>query len=121
MEFWTSGTSPMSKKPKRSRHRIPTLAFAPISDPVDERYQIEVDYSTNRLQRKYAQAVKAKERAEKKLQIAIQRNERKAVIREFQRKVEIAEYERLEILKLMQPGTRSKVPWKPVPVTHGMI
>lgn len=56
----------MSKKPNRSRHRIPTCALAVESDPVDERYQAEIDASVDHLQRRLLKAEKALEAAEAK-------------------------------------------------------
>ncbi|SHU20739.1 Uncharacterised protein [Mycobacteroides abscessus subsp. abscessus] len=47
----------MSKKPKRSRHRIPTLTIT--SDPITPEYQAEVDASMERLRRRYEKAQKA--------------------------------------------------------------
>jgi hypothetical protein len=54
----------MSKKPNRSRHRIPLCAYAVRSDSVEDRYQAEVDSSTARLERRYRKAAKALEAAE---------------------------------------------------------
>lgn len=57
----------MSKRPKRSRHRIPAIAFAPKdSEHVDERYQAEVDAAMSRLERMYRNAQKALEAAERR-------------------------------------------------------
>jgi len=111
----------MSKHPKRSRHRIPDCALELHSDPISERYQVEVDYSTNRLMRRYERALKARDAALAKLNTAITRNARAARLAELQRQLDIREYELGEIVKLMQPGDRSKVPWRPVPVTHTTI
>lgn len=51
----------MSKKPKQSRHRIPgfVLEQAMAPEPVDDRYQAEVDASMARLQRQFEKAQKA--------------------------------------------------------------
>lgn len=38
----------MSKKLRKSRHRIPPVALEPKSDPIDPGYQARVDASTNR-------------------------------------------------------------------------
>jgi hypothetical protein len=54
----------MSKKPKRSRHRIPLCALEPRSEPVTPEYQAEVDASMDRLERRYRKAQKALEAAE---------------------------------------------------------
>lgn len=56
----------MSKKPKRSRHRIPDCAFELRSDPIDERYQAEIDASTRRLEQRYRKAEQALAKAEAK-------------------------------------------------------
>lgn len=55
----------MSKHPKRSRHRVPPLVGL-VSDPIDERYQVEVDVSTARLEQRYRRAEKALRAAEAK-------------------------------------------------------
>src|SRR6516225_5204812 len=62
----------MSKKPKQSRHRIPACALGLKSDPIDERYQMEVDMSTHRLERAYAKAQKALAAAEARAERARQ-------------------------------------------------
>lgn len=54
----------MSKKPKCSRHRVPTLTM--VSDPVTPEYQAEVDRSMARLERRHVKAQKALEAAEKR-------------------------------------------------------
>lgn len=108
----------MSKKPKHSRHRIPPQAFAMRSDPIDDRYQVEVDYSTSRLQRRYDRACKARDAAQRRLIRAIEQSTKVSRLAELRRQLEIREYELAEIVKLMQPGNRSKVAWRPVPVTH---
>jgi len=56
----------MSKKPKQTRHRIPTEALELRSDPITERYQVEVDSSVNRLEKRWHSARKALEHAERK-------------------------------------------------------
>lgn len=58
----------MSKKPKRSRHRVPALSV--MSDPVDAEYQAEVDLSMAHLEKRYAKAQKALAAAELKAQRA---------------------------------------------------
>lgn len=47
----------MSKKPKQSRHRVPTITMT--SDEVTDDYQAEVDASMERLRRRYVRAQKA--------------------------------------------------------------
>jgi len=85
-------------KKHKSRHRVPPQAYELHSDPISERYQIEVDYATNRLQRRYDAKVSR--------------------LAELRRQLDMREYELGEIMKLMQPGNRTKVPWRPVPITH---
>lgn len=58
----------MSKKPRRSRHRVPV--FDMVSDPIDERYQREVDYSTSRLERAWRKAQAALEAAQRRAEKA---------------------------------------------------
>lgn len=60
----------MSKKPKKSRHRIPPEALVIRSDPIDERYQAEIDVSITRLERRYRRAQKALEAAERRAERA---------------------------------------------------
>ena len=88
------------------------------SDPIGERYQTEVDYSTNRLQHRYEQALKARDAAQRKLAAAIEKSSKQSRVAELRRQVDIREFELAEIMKLMQPGNRSRVGWRPVPVTH---
>lgn len=47
----------MSKKPRRSRHRHPTDYVRP-ADPIDDRYQAEIDRSISRLTKQYEAAEK---------------------------------------------------------------
>jgi hypothetical protein len=60
----------MAKKPHKSRHRIPTCALEPRSDPIDERYQAEIDASMAHLERRYRRGQKALEAAERRAQRA---------------------------------------------------
>src|SRR6516165_4192256 len=78
----------MSKKPKRSRHRIPTCALQPRSDPISDRYWAEVWASTARLERQYRKAAKALEAAEQraeKAHAAVQAAQTRAANRQAQR------------------------------------
>jgi hypothetical protein len=52
-------------KVRKSRHRVPILA-APESALISGRYQVEVDMSTQRLERRYRKAQRALEAAEKR-------------------------------------------------------
>lgn len=56
----------MSRRQKRTRHRIPAVALELKSDPIDERYWAEVEASTSRLERQYRKATKALAAAEAK-------------------------------------------------------
>lgn len=58
----------MSKKPKQSRHRVPTIAMT--SDEITDDYQAEVDASMERLRRRYDKAQKALLAAEAKAERA---------------------------------------------------
>lgn len=91
-----------------------------MSEPViSERYQMEIDMSTHRLKRRYEHALRARERAQHRLSVAIQKSNKSSRLAELRRQLEMREYELMEIVKLMQPSNRSRVPWRPVPTTHG--
>jgi hypothetical protein len=60
----------MPKKPKHSRHRIPDCALQPKSDPIDDRYQAEIDASVGRLEARYRRAEKALAAAERRAETA---------------------------------------------------
>lgn len=47
----------MSKKPRQSRHRVPTLALTPVE--ITPEYQAEVDASMEKLRKRYERAEKA--------------------------------------------------------------
>lgn len=106
----------MVTKKRKSRHRIPVEALVLRSDPVDGRYQREVDAATNRLERRYRRAVQAREKAQQRLSVAAASNAKVSCLTELRRQLEIREYELAEIEKLMQPGNRARVAWRPVPV-----
>lgn len=72
----------MSKRPKRSRHRIPDCALQPKSEPITERYQAEIDASTARLEQRYRKAEKALAAAEAKAERVRQHIERLAAQQE---------------------------------------
>lgn len=101
----------MSKKPLRSRHRIPTLTVV-TSDPIDERYQQEIDRSTARLEKAYRKAQSALEAAQRRAAKAREALERqrhnRSLKREHDRLVSLVE-ERMrelrEIERLMMPDT----------------
>jgi len=99
----------VSKKPHRSRHRVPTLA-AVVSDPVDERYQCEVDYSTARLEKAWRKAQAGLEAAERRsakaAQVAHRSLHNVRLQREHQRLIRLVEVRRAELReveKLMTP------------------
>lgn len=99
----------MTKKPRRSRHRIPLLAD-PESVVLDDRYQREVDYSSSRLERAYRKAQNALAAAEKraaKAEAAFVRNVRNVRLRRdherLQALVEDRRAELRQIEKLMTP------------------
>ena len=102
-------------KTRRSRHRVPTIVVRP--EPISERYRTEVEYSTNRLQRRYERALKARDAACKRLARASEGKTKSSRLAELRRQVDIREHELAEIEKLMQPSGRQRVPWRPVPVT----
>jgi Rad3-related DNA helicase len=106
-------------KKRRSRHRIPDCALEMKSDLISERYQTEIDYATNRLQKRYERALRVRDAAKQHLDKAIRKREKTSRVAELRRQLEIREFELSEIVKLMQPGNRSRVAWRPVPVTHG--
>jgi hypothetical protein len=81
---------------------------------VEARHEI----NTTRLQRRYEHPVRAREAAQRRLALAIDTNAKTSRLAELRRQLDMREYELFEIVKLMQPGTRSKVPWRPVAVTH---
>ncbi|OBB15081.1 hypothetical protein A5761_15190 [Mycolicibacterium setense] len=58
----------MSKKPRQSRHRVPTLTVAP--DEITPEYQAEIDMSMEKLARRYEKAQKALQAAEAKAERA---------------------------------------------------
>lgn len=98
----------MSKKPKKSRHRVPVWDMR--SDEISDRYQIEVDYATNRLMRRYEKALKFRDAAQQRLTKAIESKAKDSRLAELRRQLEIREYELMEIVKLMQPGIAPKSP-----------
>lgn len=95
-------------KTKKSRHRTPVVQVR--SDPVDERYQAEVDACTRRLEARYRKAEAALERAERRAAVARQELERTPTSRAsksyYQRLQELVDQRReelLEIERLMMP------------------
>lgn len=97
-------------KQRKSRHRVPTLRMQ--SEPIDARYQIEVDMSTNRLERRYRRAQKALAAAEARAEHAHQALEAAATgIRRLRRQyddlwlvVERRRAELREVELLMRPA-----------------
>ena len=86
----------MSKKPRRSRHRIPACALVPRSDPIDERYQAEIDASMARLQQRYRKAQKALAAAERRAEQA--RCELECAVRQSAAKRARQRYDRLLLI-----------------------
>lgn len=91
----------MSKKPKRSRHRIPSFVFSQ-PDEITPEYQAEIDRSMERLAREFEKARKAAEAAERRKDRALRNAvaaeadrargaERKKARRDYERR--LAEYE----------------------------
>lgn len=108
----------MSKHPKASRHRIPTLVVRP-SDPIDERYQAEIDHSVNKLTRKYESARKRLEVAEKRAEKLINTRSRKRArddeLAGLMRVIEARRAELHELERLMMPGDYTPAGHRPVP------
>ena len=107
----------MSKKPRKSRHRPVVVEMR--SDPISDRYQTEVEYATNRLVRRYEKALRDRDATAQRLSAAVESRARASQIAELRRRLDIREYELMEIVKLMQPDTRARVGWRPVPASHG--
>jgi chromosome segregation ATPase len=107
----------MSKKPARSRHRIPTLAVRP-SDPVDDRYQAEIDASVGRLTRRYEAAQKrlqaAEAKAERLANIVQPKPTERRHLAELMHEVQRRREELAEIERLMMPGDYTRVRHRPV-------
>lgn len=102
----------MSKKPKKSRHRVPFREMA--SDPITEDYQAEVDHSTAELERRYARAEKALERAKQKAERAreLELRESERIAEQEEIAARRAEGERLlahRIEQIKQAAQRSRV------------
>lgn len=94
----------MSKKPTRSRHRVPTITEI-RSDPIDDRYQREVDHSVAKLEQRYRRAQKALDAAERRAERArTQRRPIKASVADLERAVEDRRRELREIEALMMPA-----------------
>lgn len=109
----------MSKKPKTSRHRVPTEYVRP-ADPIDDRYQAEIDRSVSRLTKKYEAARKRLEAAEaraeklekaKNLKLAQQKE-----LRDLQKVIDERRRELHELEVLMMPGNYAPVGHRPAPV-----
>jgi tRNA(Glu) U13 pseudouridine synthase TruD len=107
----------VSKKPARSRHRIPTLSVRP-SDPVDERYQAEVDASVSRLTRRYEAAHKRLEKAVVRALILANlptpKPTEKRLLADVMAEVQRRREELAEIERLMMPGDYTRVRYRPV-------
>lgn len=102
----------MSKKPNKSRHRVPTHALQLRSDPISERYQREIDMSMERLEQRYRKAQRALQVTERKVERARREAEDNTRNRENRRKynelLELVEQRRRELRQielLMMPAT----------------
>lgn len=99
----------MSKKPSRSRHRIPPTRTIQ-ADPVDARYQREVDRDTARAEQRYRAALDAVERARAKAERLAAKPKAHAspkITEAAWRAYEQALHELREIEALMQPGNHA--------------
>jgi hypothetical protein len=94
----------VSKKPKRTRHRIPACAYQPAPDLIDDRYQAQIDASVARLERAYRKAQKALSAAEERLSRAETKPAPPALIVNLRTEVDTRERELREIELLMMPG-----------------
>lgn len=108
----------MPKHPKVSRHRIPMLGVRP-SDPIDERYQAEIDHSISKLTRQYESARKRLEAAEKRAEKLANTRERKRAqdneLTDLMRVIEDRRAELHELERLMMPGDYTATGHRPVP------
>lgn len=108
----------MSKKPKRSRHRIPDCALELRADPIDERYQWEIDQSVAHLERRYQKAQKALEAAERRvenvrlaIEAAARTGDRRRAERDYDKLQLIVEERRRELReveRLMKPAVSGR-------------
>lgn len=101
----------MSKKPQKSRHRVPVREM--VSDPIDDRYQREVDYSTARLERAWRKAQAALEASRRKAEraaLAAAANLADVRLQREHRRLDREVAERMtELLRIEQ--LMSAVPW----------
>lgn len=122
----------MSKKPKKSRHRYPVELMGQ-SEEITPEYQLEVDRSTAKLEREYAQAQKRLEAAERRAMKAgekpVKKVRSKATSQEknlidLWAEVEVRRQELMEIEALMRGShipqrNRGKGSFKPVGIYPG--
>ncbi|MET8648500.1 hypothetical protein [Nocardia aurea] len=71
----------MSKKPVRSRHRIPSEALQLRTESISDRYQVEVDTATDRLEARYRKLQRALEKAEARATKLAEESERLAALK----------------------------------------
>lgn len=116
----------MSKKPHKSRHRFAPVPWA-ITTPVvlDEAYQRQVDRSTSKLERQYAQAEKRARQAKARLERA-RRDTRtkKQQLTELEALVqirldELEEYRRIMVAAPASATHRGTKSFRPVPHRDG--
>jgi hypothetical protein len=92
--------------PRRSRHRIPPSYTRP-SDPIDERYQAEIDAYTARLERRHRRAVQAVEHAEARYHRAQDQHVAQRQLADLAREVSRRLDELAAIERLMQPSNHA--------------
>jgi len=96
----------MSKNHSRSRHRIPDCALELKPDPIDERYQAEIDASIAKLEQRYRRAQKALEAAARRAErgrVAVEHartSAKKRVQRDYDKLLLIVEERRAELREI---------------------
>lgn len=91
------------KKPAKIPHRIPMDWRDFRSDPIDERYAAEVERDTNRLAKRYEQAQKRLESAQRKAERVASTTKQASRIKAAWAEVEQRLAELREVERLMQP------------------
>lgn len=110
----------MSKHPKVSRHRVPTLGVRP-PDPVEDRYQAEVDHAVSKLTRRYESTRKRLEADERRAERLVNTCQRKRTqdseLAALMVAIEARRAELHEIERLMLPGDYTPAKHRPAPST----
>lgn len=100
------------KKPRRSRHNpVPPSWYTPKPVEISERYQREIDRSTERLERRYRQAEKRAADARRKLDratAAAGTRHKERQLAQLRAELEIREAELEEIRRLMNHPTAGR-------------